>query len=494
MNLASLADVILVTPLIVLLLGSMAPLALKVGLGNKEPNNFIPLAQGVGAILSALILLVTTYGLAQGRENPFAFNQMIAIDGMSIVSGCIVLVAGLFTLFLIRENPTTQGNQFSELVFLLLNSILGMLVLVQATDLLMVFVGLEVMSLPLYVMIGIGHDRVLSKESAIKYFLLGSFASAILLMGISFIYGTTGSTSLVQLSSLGGGFLLESKMFALGMILLVVGFSFKVSLFPFHAWTADVYQGAPTPLTALMATAVKVASMTAFIRFVVIGYFGQSDALLNSMQWLAALTMLIGNAGALIQNNLKRVLAFSSVAHSGYLILGLLVMGLATESTLDAVTAVLFYLVSYSIMTIGTFAFISYLERVEGEQIKVSDLAGLAKRHPYLAMGMTVLLLSLAGVPPLLGFFGKLYLFTEALNQGFVWLTLWAALSSVIGVYYYLRPIVLMYMHDSPDQVPAIGTQEKRYLTSASIILASILVLVLGLFNFPLLEMIRARL
>lgn len=494
MNLASLADVILVTPLIVLLLGSMAPLALKVGMGNKEPNNFIPLAQGAGAILSALILLVTIYGLAQGRETPFAFNQMIAIDGLSIVSGCVVLISGLFALFLIKENPTTQGNQFSELVFLMLNSILGMLVLIQATDLLMVFVGLEVMSLPLYVMIGMGHDRVVSKEAAIKYFLLGSFASAILLMGISFIYGSTGSTSLVQLSSLGGGFLLESKLFALGLILLVVGFSFKVSLFPFHAWTADVYQGAPTPLTALMATAVKVASMTAFIRFVVIGYFGQSDALLNSMQWLAALTMLIGNAGALIQNNLKRILAFSSVAHSGYLILGLLVMGLATESTLDAVTAVLFYLVSYSIMTIGTFAFISYLERVEGEQIKVSDLAGLAKRHPYLALGMTVLLLSLAGVPPLLGFFGKLYLFTEALNQGFVWLTLWAALSSVIGVYYYLRPIVLMYMHESPDQVVDQSAQQSRYLTTASIIVVSILVLVLGLFNHPLLEMIRARL
>lgn len=494
MNLASLADVILVTPLVVLLLGSMAPLALKVGLSNKEPNNFIPLAQGVGAILSALILLITAYGLTQNRENPFAFNQMIAIDGLSIVAGCTVLVAGLFALFLMKENPTTQGNQFAELVFLLLNSILGMLVLVQATDLLMVFVGLEVMSLPLYVMIGMGHDRVLSKESAIKYFLLGSFASAILLMGISFIYGSTGSTSLVQLSSLGGGFLLESKIFALGLILLVVGFLFKVSLFPFHAWTADVYQGAPTPLTALMATAVKVASMTAFIRFVVIGYFGQSEVLLNSMQWLAALTMLLGNAGALIQNNLKRVLAFSSIAHSGYLILGLLVMGLTTESTLEAVTAVLFYLVSYSIMTIGTFAFISYLERVEGEQLKVDDLAGLAKRNPYLAMGMTLLLLSLAGVPPLLGFFGKLYLFTEALNQGFVWLTLWAAISSVIGVYYYLRPVVLMYMRENTEDLASLTPLRPSYLTKASIILSAVLVLLLGLFNFPLLDLIRTRL
>lgn len=490
MNFATIADVILVAPLIVLLLGSLAPLALKVSLKNKEPNNLVPMGQGIGAIIGAAILLVTVYSLVLTRENPFAFSNMLAVDGVSLVSGLVVLLMGGFCLLLMRDNPTTQGNQFSELVFLTLNSLLGMMVLMQATDLLMLFVGLEVMSLPLYVMIGMGHDQKLSKESAIKYFVLGSFASALFLFGVSFVYGSTGTTSLLALAELGPNFLQDSRLFAIGLLLMVTGFAFKISLFPFHAWTADVYQGAPTPHTAFMATAVKVASVTAFLRFVVIGYFGSSEAILNIVQWLAAITMLVGNAGALIQSNLKRVLAYSSVAHSGYLILGLLVAGMGGATVVEGVTAVLFYLTTYAIMTLGALGFVSYLETKEGHQLKVDDLAGLASRRPMLALAMTALLLSLAGIPPMLGFFGKFYLFAEALSQGFVWLTVWAGISSVVGVYYYLRPVVVMYMQEGSYALP----EASRYLTRASVVLSALVILFLGLFNGALFDLISSRL
>jgi NADH-quinone oxidoreductase subunit N len=493
MNFASLADVILAAPLIILLLGSLAPIALKVIIGNKEPNSLVALSQGIGAVIASAILLITVYGLVLSRDNPFAFSNMIAVDGISVVAGVILLTIGGLCLIFMRDNPATQGRGFSELVFLTLNSMLGMLVLVQATDLLMVFVGLEVMSLPLYVMIGMGHDTKLSKESAIKYFILGSFASALYLMGTSFIYGTAATTSLVSLSQLGPEFLLESRLFAMGLLFVLTGFAFKISLFPFHAWTADVYQGAPTPHAAFMATAVKVASVTALLRFTVLGYFGTSEAILNTMQWLAAITMLIGNAGALMQSSLKRVLAYSSVAHSGYIILGLLVAGLGNDFAAQGSASVLFYLFSYALVTFGTLGFVSYLENKEGAIIKVEDLTGLASRRPYLALGMTVLLLSLAGVPPTIGFFGKFYLFTEALTQGFVWLTVWAGLSSVIGVYYYLRPVVVMYMSEGQEGLIK-SLMTNRTLTRISISVAAILAVVLGLFNGVIFNLISARL
>jgi NADH-quinone oxidoreductase subunit N len=227
---------------------------------------------------------------------------------------------------------------------------------------------------------------------------------------------------------------------------------------------------------------------------VVIGYFGASEAILNTIQWLAAFTMLLGNAGALLQTSLKRVLAYSSVAHSGYIILGLLVAGLDSDMVAEGATAVLFYLFSYALMTFGALGFVSYLEHKEGAMIKVDDLSGLASRRPYLALGMTVLLLSLAGVPPTLGFFGKFYLFTEALAQGFVWLTVWAGLSSVIGVYYYLRPVVMMYMVEDQQGELSKAFLANRNLTGFAVSLVAILIVVLGLFNGSIFELIANRL
>jgi NADH-quinone oxidoreductase subunit N len=494
MSFATLADVILVSPLILLLLGSMTPIALKVLLGNKEPNSLVVMGQGLGSILAAVILLITVYGLGLSRENPFIFSGMLVIDGISMVSGFTLLTMGALCLILMRDNPHTQGRGYAELIFLTLNSMLGMLVLVQAADLLTVFVGLEVMSLPLYVMIGMGHDAQQSKESAIKYFILGSFASAIFLMGLSFIYGTAATTSLVSLSQLGPQFIVESRLFSVGLIFIITGFLFKISLFPFHAWTADVYQGAPTPHTTFMATAVKVASVAAMLRFIVIGYFGVSESLLNAVQWLAALTMLVGNAGALLQTHVKRMLAYSSVAHSGYVVLGLLVAGLGSDLASKGSSAVLFYLFSYSLMVFGALSFVSYLEKKEGSILKIEDLAGLATQKPGLALAMTVLLLSLAGIPPTLGFFGKFYLFTEALSQGFVWLTVWAALSSVVGVYYYLRPIVMMYMVQGQEPGLLVDHPGHRILTRAGVILMALLILGLGLCNSTVLEIISSRL
>ncbi len=500
MLLASAADLIVASPLFVLFMGSLTPLIVKVLNKNKEPNNFLSMIQGVGTILAALLLMVTVYFLLLSRANPFAFSNLIAVDGIAIIASTTCLLLALASLFLMRDNQSTNGDQFAELVFLTLNSVLGMLVLVMATDLLTLFVGIEVMSLALYMMIGISHEQKLSKEAAIKYFVLGSFASAILLQGIAFIYGNLGTTSITVLTEKADLLIGQSPLFAVGMIFLMIGFLFKVSLFPFHVWTADVYQGAPTPHTAFMSTAVKMASFAAFARIFVGSFLVNHDSMLNILQWIGAITIFAGNAGALVQNNLKRMLAFSSVAHSGYILMGIIVIGLG--ATKLGMTAVMFYLVTYSIMNMGALAMVSFLEKSYSDEISTDHIKGLAYKRPWLAGSFTVLLISLAGVPPALGFFGKFFIFTQALDQGLLWLTLWAGLGSVVGAYIYLKPIVYMYMIKDDDQNEVISEAAKdhevynnrKWFTKTVVLASAFTILVIGLLNTLLYHLLSARL
>ncbi|MES3036819.1 MAG: NADH-quinone oxidoreductase subunit N [Bdellovibrionota bacterium] len=475
------ADLIHISPLIALFLCSLIPITIKIFRGNKEQPAVATLIQGLIGIAISLALLLVFGGTGQT-----AFADNLIFDGLTYWSGFIALSAAALSLFLMYENPSTTGDQFSELTFLTLNSALGMLILTSATDLLIIFIGLELMSLSLYLMIGMSHEEKLSKEAAFKYFILGSFASAIFLYGTAFIFGTAKTTNILAIMEQSPDLMETHKLYLFGIVLIMLGYCFKVSLAPFHAWTPDVYQGAPTPISAYMATAIKCVSFTSFLRVVLTGSVISSVHLFDILQWIAVITMLVGNTAAIIQGNLKRMLAYSSIAHSGYILIGVIAAGVSQEPSF-ASTGVLYYLLSYSLMTLGAFAMVALMERSENEIVNIDDLAGFSKRHPILALCFTIFLLSLAGIPPTVGFFGKFYVFSSAIAEGLIWLTVWGVINSVISVYYYLRPIVVMYMKDGDSVVAT----HSLHATKGTIVATAILIIILGLTSGALFELVQ---
>lgn len=476
-----LSDILLVSPLIALFLMSLVPLTIKVLRGNVEQRPLATLAQGLIGVFMAMGLL-----LVFGGPGKTAFNNSLIFDGVTQWLGIIAMGATGAAMVLMYENPATKGRQFSELIFLTMSCAVGMLVLLSAVDLLMIFVGLEMMSLPLYLMVAMSHEEKLAKESAFKYFILGSLASAIFLYGTAFVFGATSSTNIIGFMENAIELIQNNRLFLFGICFVLIGFCFKVSIAPFHAWTPDVYQGAPTPHAALMATAIKTVSFAAFLRVIATKALVGSTNLFDILQWLTVITMLVGNTAAILQNNLKRMLAYSSIAHSGYLMIGVITAGISDNGGFGA-SGVIFYLLSYVLMTFGAFAVLSLIERSENHSINVTDLAGLAKNRPGVALCLTIFLLSLAGLPPTLGFFGKFYLFNAAIGEGLIWLAIWGVLNSVISVYYYLRPIVVMYMHEGESDVAAHSTNATMITT----VLSAIFVLGLGLVSGPIFSVLE---
>lgn len=470
------ADIIRISPLIAIFLSSLIPLTSKLFNNNKEPSNLITLIQGIGGLIIGLVLLTIV-----GGSGETAFNKALVFDSITLWMGIIAIGSAGAAIIMMYENPATNGNQFSELVFLALNSVVGMLILVSALDLLTVFIGLELMSLSLYLMIGMSHEEKLSKEAAFKYFVLGSFASAIFLYGTSFIFGTTGSTNLIIFMQDAVGLVQTNRLFLFGISFVILGFCFKVSIAPFHAWTPDVYQGAPTPLTAFMATAVKVVSFAAFLRVIATKSLVGSDGLFIVLQWLAVITMLVGNLGAIVQTNLKRMLAYSSIAHSGYILIGVITAGVSDAGFFGA-SSVIFYLFGYCIMTLGTFAIVSILEKTEDSLVTLDNLKGLASKKPIHAFCFSLFLVSLAGLPPALGFFGKFYLFNAAIGEGLIWLALWGVVNSVISVYYYLKPIVYMYMTEGEGEIAG----HSLNATTVTVLASAAFIAILGVLSGPL--------
>ncbi|PIS10575.1 MAG: NADH-quinone oxidoreductase subunit N [Bdellovibrio sp. CG10_big_fil_rev_8_21_14_0_10_47_8] len=477
-------DILLVSPMIMLFLASIIPITIKVLRGNIEQSPSATLIQGLGGLFAAIVLLMVVSG-----SGATAFANALVFDGVTKWMGFIALLAAAGSLLLMYDNPSTTGDQFSELVFLTLSSAIGMLILVSAVDLLMVFIGLETMSLALYLMIAMSHEQKLSKEAALKYFILGSFASAIFLYGIAFIFGSVGSTYIPVVIQKTSELITSSRIYMFGITMLILGFCFKVSIVPFHAWTPDVYQGAPTPHTAYMSTAVKAVSFAAFLRIIATKSLVGSENLFDLLQWLAVITMIVGNVGAILQNNFKRMLAYSSVAHSGYLLVGVITTGISDDMSFGA-TGVIFYLAAYTLMTLGAFAVVTLMEKSEETIINVDDLAGYAKKRPLMALCLTLFLLSLAGIPPTVGFFGKFYMFTAAIGEGLIWLAIWGVINSVISVYYYLRPIVVMYMREGGvDEAP-----HSMNATRTAIIVSAILVAFLGFISGPIFELVERAL
>jgi NADH-quinone oxidoreductase subunit N len=475
-------DLVIVLPMIVLFCVSIIPLLIKAILGNREPKAIATLSY---SFIGLVLALGVTASL--GGAKITGFSGAIVMDGVSVWMSSLVYIITGASLMLAYDHMATKGNQFTEFAFLTTSSAIGMVTLIMSNDLIVTFIGIEMMSLCLYILVAMSKEQILSKEAAFKYFVLGSFASAIFLYGIALVYGTAGSTYFPDIATQTTKLIGTNRVFLAGLGLVILGFLFKVSIFPFHAWVPDVYQGAPTPITAFMATAVKAATFASFLRLFNSESLGEAHHLMTLLSWLAVFTMVFGNAAAILQDNFKRVLAYSGIAHSGYILIGLIAAGFGSDYN-NAAPAVLFYLLSYAIMTFGAFALIAVLEKNENTSLSVNDLKGLGRRYPLLALSLTALMLSLAGLPPTLGFFGKFYIFSAAIEQDMYWLPFWGVLSSVISVYYYLRPIVVMYMHDGEaEEITA------RYMSRASIGVCAILIIVMGIFASPLFKAMRTQ-
>lgn len=473
-------DLSLTIPLVVLFLLSMLPVAVKVAGGNEEPRPLMTFILGIAAIgLTAVaVSLRTTTEITVAFENTVVYSPLIKLTTIFLI------LSALFTALLAYRHPAIPKNQYSEHMFLFLNTLLGMLVLVYSHDLILTFVGIELLSLPLYVLIGVGGNSVIPKESSFKYFVLGSFASAFLLFGTAFIYGATQTTDISTILENAPNS--NQVYLTMGVMIFLIGLFFKVALVPFHAWLPDVYQGAPTPITAFMATSVKIVIFVFLLSFVPVIRLVESKSVIFVLQWVAILTMFFGNLIALRQNNFKRMLAYSSISHSGYLFLGIIASILGAEAS--GTQGIMYYLLTYLFTTLGAFAVICLYEKSEDSELTLDHLKGLAKSNPWLAAGLSAILLSLAGIPPFGGFFAKLFLFSSAIEAEQFWLVVWGVVSSVIAVYYYLRPVVYMYMKEK--EIHEDFVQNHSAATVATIVFSIIMIIALGFAAQPFLSKI----
>lgn len=407
------------------------------------------------ATTAGALALVAANADAEATE---AFSGMLRIDAYGHFFAAASLLGGLFAILVSDSYLERIGVRVGEVHSLVLFAMCGMLGMAYSNDLMMTFISLEVMSIAVYALCAIKRADEKAVESGFKYFILGAFSSGILLYGVAMIYGATGSTSLTTLARhLAESHGEPSKLLLLGGALLFVGFGFKVGSVPFHMWAPDVYQGAPTSVTALMASGVKAASFAAFGR-VVIGAMGDDAGIWSgALWWMAAATMLVGNVAALVQDDLKRMFAYSSIAHAGYLLMALVSVGNGGEAH-SALGSLAFYMMAYTFMNAGAFAVLTLLTTAEGEDAThISRLAGLGRSHPLVAAGLSLCLVSLAGIPPTMGFVGKFYLFSAAIGAGEIGLAVIGAIGAAAGVYYYLRPMIYMYMKDGEGELAVDG-------------------------------------
>ncbi len=440
-----LQDLLAILPLIVLV--AWASVLLLADL-------FIPPQRKRTTALLAALGLVVALGFTLGSvgTEKVVFSGMAVVDRFGTFLNGLFLVSGLAGIALAYDYLKQMDIERGEYYALLLYAVSGMMLMAMATDLIMIFLALELLSIPLYVMAGFARPRLSSEEAAMKYFLLGAFAAGFVVYGIAMVFGATGSTSLEAVMAAARDGSANMALLTAGAGLILVGLGFKVAVVPFHMWTPDVYQGAPSPVTGFMAVGAKAAGFAALLRVFVVA-FPAIQADITPILWaLAALTMTVGNLAAIAQRNIKRMLAYSSIAHAGYILMAFVPYG-NDAVVRDAVAAGLFYLVAYALTNFGAWAVVIALERAEEQGLLLEDYAGLGRKYPALAAAMVVFMLSFTGVPPTLGFLGKFYLFRAVLEGGYVYLALIGVLTSLISAYYYLRVVVIMYMQDGEPQV-----------------------------------------
>ena len=457
----------------------------------------------IGSVLAALGVVIDLRG-----TRLITGEGALAIDGPTLIMQGTLLIIALLAAFLMAERSidplgdafaprasalpgsedeqefTKRGYLQTEIWPFFLLALTGMLAFPAANDLLMMFVALEVMSLPLYLLAGMARRRrLLSQEAALKYFVLGAFSSAFFLYGVAMLYGFSGSVSLVAIADTLSAKPSEASLVVIGMALLLVGLLFKVAAVPFHQWTPDVYQGAPTPITGFMAATVKIAAFGALLRVLYVGLGGMRWDWEPMLWIIAILTMLVGSIIAITQTDIKRMLAYSSIAQAGFILIGVLAVspaGLASS---------LFYLIAYAFTTIGAFAVISMVRDASGEATHLSKWAGLSKRSPLVAAIFSLFMLALAGIPLTSGFVGKFGVFTAAIASGATWLVIVGVVASVIAAFFYVRVIVIMYFSDpTPDTASVVVPSA---FTTIALAAAATVTIVLGIFPQPVIELVN---
>jgi NADH-quinone oxidoreductase subunit N len=430
------------------------------------------------------ILGLVAAGAATATQFGFtwtAFGRMVAVDGFSQFLNFVFLISGVVGIVLARNTLQRMGIERGEFYPLIMFTISGMMLMAVATDLIVVFLALELLSIPLYVLSGFARPRADSEESAMKYFLLGAFSSGFLVYGIALTYGATGSTGLADIIKAASSGALSDPLLLAGAGLILVGLGFKVAAVPFHMWTPDVYEGAPSVVTAFMSVGAKAGGFAALLRVFVSAFPLLNAAWLPVVATISALTMTLGNFAAIAQPSIKRMLAYSSIAHAGYILMAVAAAGARPDLADLAVGSALFYLFAYAVTNLGTWAVVVAVERQAGEGLQLNDYAGLAAKRPGLALAMALFMLSLTGVPPTVGFVGKFYVFRATLDAGLVWLALVGVITSLVSAYYYLRVVFIMYMQEGEA---AALNQPSLNLTVG---VAALATFVLGILPGPLL-------
>ena len=459
------------TALIVLLVEAFRP-----GKGRSDATYLSIL----GLLVAALMTLRQF-----GAPATTGFSGMLIADGYAAFFNMVAYVVGILTLLVSDSYFRSEEYEHGEFHALMLMSLVGMMLMSGSNHLMLMFLALETMSISIYAMAGYMRTKE-GTESSFKYFLLGGASSAFMLYGIALLYASCGTTSLSgmveyfsTLPSLG-----DSPMALAGIALVAAGFCFKIAAFPFHVWTPDVYQGAPTSVTAFMATGVKAAAFAAFFRIFVVAFPIASGAWTSAFWVLAVATMTMGNFAALAQRDVKRMLAYSSIAHAGYLLIGMV------TATSEAGTGMLFYLISYVFMNIGAFGIVIMLGKKGEDRTTLEDYAGVGFKKPLLGAALTIFMFSMAGIPPTAGFIGKFLIFKAAVHEGYIWLAVLGVLNSAASVYYYLRVLVYMYFRESESESgDVIRTSPLSILAAAISVIA---VLILGIVPGYLVQIAEA--
>jgi NADH-quinone oxidoreductase subunit N len=441
----NLSDFQVILPLVVMVIWAVILVLIDLWIPKKSKG--ITAALAVVGMAVALLLC-----LRQFSTPAEAFSGMVQVDGFAIFLDVIFLGGGIISVGLAFDYLRRMNIERGEFYSLIMISTSGMMLMTYAEDLIIVFLALELLSIPLYVLAGFARLQAESEESALKYFLLGAFSSGFVLYGIALVFGATGFTSLPDIVASVANKTVQLPLLLAGSALLLVGFGFKAAFVPFHMWTPDVYHGAPTPVTAFMSIGAKAAGFAALMR-VFVTVFPSLAVDLTPVLWtLAAITMIVGNVIALAQTNIKRLLAYSSIAHAGYMAMAFVSYG-NSEVVVNSISGMLFYLVAYSLTTLGAWAVVIALEKPGMKGLDLTDYAGLGRKYPFLGAAMTIFMLSYTGIPLTLGFWGKVYLFGTAIQGGFIWLAVIGLLASLVSAYYYLRVIVMMYMKPGDPEI-----------------------------------------
>ena len=461
----SMSDLTAIAPLL-LVAGTALVVVLVDALAKR--NRILGPVLTLAGLAAAMTFALPALGDAPASA---AFGGMIRTGGFTSFFTLVFCVSGLLSVLLSMSYIETMVPGKGEYYALILLAVSGMILMAAAGDLVVFFLGLELMSLSFYILAGFARGRMTSNEAALKYFLLGAFATGFLLYGIALVYGATGSTALAGFPSRTGG-LQQPLLLLAGLALLMIGLMFKVGAVPFHMWVPDVYEGAPTTISAFMSTGGKAAAFSGFLIIFTPALLITQPALRDVVAAVAAISMVAGNVIAVTQTSVKRMLAYSSIAHAGYILAGVVAANPAGSN------GVLFYLMSYTLMNAGAFGVVSLLENPDGSMLTFDECAGLSRRSPLVAALTAVFMFSLAGVPPFAGFFGKYYVFAGTVEAGFTWLAIVGVLMSVVSAYYYLRLVVLMYFNDQPGgQAVAV-----RPFGLAAVIVAAIALIGFGIF------------